>query len=180
MIARGVEVVDYDPQWSVTFTELKILLDAKLGTLAQRIEHVGSTSIPGLAAKPIIDLDIIIDTYDTLPAVVAHLAELGYTHVGDLDVPGREAFRREAEDVPRGNTGRTWPRHNLYVCPQDGPGLVEHLAFRDNLCSHPEEIPIYEALKRRLAQTFPYDIESYIEGKSDYIRGILRRAQSGT
>src|SRR6478752_4382987 len=70
-----VEVVDYDPQWPVTFGRLKSVLEGRLGGLGQRIEHVGSTSVPGLAAKPIIDLDIIIESYERLPEVVARLAE---------------------------------------------------------------------------------------------------------
>jgi GrpB-like predicted nucleotidyltransferase (UPF0157 family) len=175
---RRVEVVDYDPQWPVTFGRLKAVLEARLGELAQRIEHVGSTSVPGLAAKPLIDLDIIIDSYDRLPEVVARLAEVGYTHQGDLDVPGREAFRREGEDVPRDGLGTLWPRHNLYVCPPDGIGLAQHLDFRDYLRAHPEEIPVYETLKRGLARQFPEDITAYTEGKAAYIQDVLRRARA--
>jgi GrpB-like predicted nucleotidyltransferase (UPF0157 family) len=173
---RRVEVVDYDPQWPATFADLKLVLEAKLGDLGRRIEHVGSTSVPGLAGKPVIDLDIVIESYDSLTEVAAHLAELGYTHVGDLGVPDREAFRRADEDVPRDGTGRKWPRHNLYVCPRDGAGLVQHLDFRDYLRAHPEEHPVYVALKRRLAEQFPEDIDSYAEAKSDYIREVLGRA----
>jgi GrpB-like predicted nucleotidyltransferase (UPF0157 family) len=173
---RRVEVVDYDPQWAITFGELKSVFEAKVGDLAQGIEHVGSTSIPGLPAKPIIDLDIVIESYEILPIVIAHLAELGYTHLGDLDVPGREAFKREGEDVPREGTGRTWPTHNLYVCPQAGEGLVQHLAFRDYLRTHPQELPVYGSLKRQLAKQFPTDIEAYTQGKAAYIQSVLRRA----
>lgn len=173
-----VEVVDYDPQWPVTFGRLKSVLEGRLGGLAQRIEHVGSTSVPGLAAKPIIDLDIIIELYERLPEVVARLAELGYTHQGDLDVPGREAFRRDGEEVPRDGLGSIWPRHNLYVCPLDGIGLGQHLDFRDYLRANPEEIQVYEALKRRLAQQFPEDVTAYTEGKAAYIQDVLRRARA--
>jgi GrpB-like predicted nucleotidyltransferase (UPF0157 family) len=175
---RRVEVVDYDPQWAVTYGKLKLVLEAKVGNLAQRIEHVGSTSIPGLAAKPIIDLDIIIESYERLPEVIAQLGELGYIHVGDLDVPGREAFRRQGEDVPYDKTRSRWPRHNLYVCPQDGAGLAQHLDFRDYLRAHPEEAAVYEALKRQLAQRFPDDIDAYTEGKAAYIQDVLRRARA--
>jgi GrpB-like predicted nucleotidyltransferase (UPF0157 family) len=173
---RRIEVVDYDPQWPMIFARLKSVLEARLGELAQRIEHVGSTSVPGLAAKPLIDLDIIIESYERLPEVVARLAELGYVHQGDLDVPGREAFRREGQDVPRDGLGSVWPRHNLYVCPPDGIGLGQHLNFRDYLRAHPEELPVYEALKRRLAEEFPEDITAYTEGKAAYIQEVLRRA----
>jgi GrpB-like predicted nucleotidyltransferase (UPF0157 family) len=175
---RRVEVVDYDAEWPVTFGRLKSVLEGRLGNLARRMEHVGSTSVPGLAAKPIIDLDVIIESYAELPEVVARLAELGYVHVGDLDVPDREAFRREGDDVPRDGLGSVWPRHNLYVCPIGGIGLGQHLDFRDYLRAHPEEVPVYEALKRGLAAQFPEDILAYTEGKAPYIQDVLRRARA--
>ena len=147
-----------------------------MGELALRIEHVGSTSIPGLSAKPIIDLDIVIRSYDDLPAVVARLESLGYAHEGDLGISGREAFKRDGNDVPRDGTGKVWPRHHLYVCPEGSEGLTRHVAFRDYLRAHPEELAEYEAVKRSLVEHHPHDWEAYTDGKTDYIIGILRRA----
>jgi GrpB-like predicted nucleotidyltransferase (UPF0157 family) len=171
-----IEVVPYDPQWATTFDEIKKVVTETVGDLALSIEHVGSTSIPRMSAKPIIDLDVVIRSYDELPVMVARLSSLGYVHQGDLGIKGREAFKREGEDVPRTGTGKVWPKHHLYVCPQGSEGLSRHLAFRDYLRAHPEELAEYEAVKRRLAEENPHDWEAYTDGKTDYIVGILRRA----
>jgi GrpB-like predicted nucleotidyltransferase (UPF0157 family) len=171
-----IEVVPYDPQWATTFDEIKKVVTETVGDLALSIEHVGSTSIPRMSAKPIIDLDVVIRSYDELPVMVARLSSLGYVHQGDLGIKGREAFKREGEDVPRTGTGKVWPKHHLYVCPQGSEGLSRHLAFRDYLRAHPEELAEYEAVKRGLAEENPHDWEAYTDGKTDYIVGILRRA----
>jgi GrpB-like predicted nucleotidyltransferase (UPF0157 family) len=174
--ADRVEVVEYDAQWPRAFDEIKSVVEKAVGKLALRIEHVGSTAIPGLSAKPIIDLDIVIGSHTDLPEVIARLSSLGYIHEGDLGIRGREAFKREGEDVPRTSTGKVWPKHHLYVCPEGSEGLTRHLAFRDYLRAHPEELALYEAVKRRLAAQDPHDWEAYTDGKTDYIVGILRRA----
>ncbi len=168
--------MEYDPTWPDTFEELKDVIERAVGDLALRIEHVGSTSVPGLSAKPVIDLDVVMPSYEALPEIVARLSTLGYMHEGDLGIKGREAFAREGRDVPRDGRGGEWPSHHLYVCPPDGEGLIRHLAFRDYMRSHPEEVAAYEAVKRRLAEQYPYDAEAYTEGKTEYIEGILRRA----
>lgn len=95
---------------------------AVLGDVAMRIEHVGSTSVPGLAAKPILDIDVVIESREKLPAAIERLATLGYEHEGDHNVAGREAFR-----PGEGTTPRTWPAHHLYVCAQDNRELLRHL-----------------------------------------------------
>ena len=157
------------------FNDLKQLLAVALGDLALSIEHVGSTSVPGLGAKPTIDLDIVIESNCKLPPVISRLAELGYFHEGDLDVPGREAFGRVDESVPRHDIGRVWLNHNLYVCPQDSEALAEHLALRDHLRVNPDGASSYEALKRQLAKQFPHDLDSYSGGKSAFIGAALGR-----
>jgi GrpB-like predicted nucleotidyltransferase (UPF0157 family) len=126
ILINPVLIVAYDPSWPATFQQLRDRLAATLGPLAVAIEHVGSTAVPGLAAKPIIDLDVIIaDRADRadLPAVIERLRSLGYLHEGDLGVPGREAFT-----TPSGATA-----HHLYVCAVGTPALDHHLAFRDAL-----------------------------------------------
>lgn len=176
MSSKRIEVAAYDPQWPVIFEELKSVIGRAVGDLALRIEHVGSTSIPGLSAKPIIDLDVVIDSYGEMPEAIARLETLGYKHQGDLGIKGREAFAREGNDVPRDGTGKVWPVHHLYVCPKDGEGLLRHIAFRDYLRAHPDEISRYEEVKQQLADEHPYDWETYTDGKTEYIEGILRRA----
>ena len=175
---RIIKIADYDPQWPVTFAALKQVIETTVGDSLLSVEHVGSTLVPGLAAKPIVDLDVVIESNAVLPDIIQPLARLGYNHRGDLGIPGREAFGREDHDVPRDGTGRTWPHHYLYVCAQDCVELKRHLVFRDYLRQNPHEASSYESLKRRLAQQYPSDIDSYIEGKTAFIEGVLQRAMA--
>ena len=163
---KQIRVVDYDSQWPQRFAALKNRLQAAVGEWVVSIEHVGSTSVPGLAAKPILDIDLIIASPAVLPQVIAGLAELGYSHVGDRGVPGREAFKQPDSE----------PRHHLYVCLQGCSALANHLTIRDHLRSHPEDVKAYGALKKQLAETFAYDIDGYVDGKTDLLMDILIRA----
>jgi GrpB-like predicted nucleotidyltransferase (UPF0157 family) len=173
---RIVEIVDYDPEWPQLFLELKSIIAAKLGDLALAIEHIGSTSVLGLAAKPIIDLDVVIASNKVLSEVVYLLENLGYKHEGNKGILGREAFAREASDVPRNGTGKIWPKHHLYVCPQNSTALARHLTFRDYLRNNPDQVLAYGELKRKLAQRFRYDIDSYCEAKTQFVEDILKQA----
>lgn len=154
------------------------MIAAKLGDVALAIEHVGSTSVPGLPAKPIIDLDVVIRSRQDLPQAIALLAELGYVHQGSGGVPGREQFNHPNDDVPRDASDRSWPRHHLYVCAQDSDELARHLALRDHLRTHPEDARRYGELKRHLAVVYKHDREAYTDGKSDLIHEILAKASS--
>jgi len=125
----GVHVLtiqDYDPSWPQRFETLCAGIAAALGEMVSVIEHVGSTAVPGLAAKPIIDIDVVLRSATDLPQVIARLASLGYEHQGNLGIPGREAFRMPPRD---------WP-HHLYVCPPDSQEYRRHLSFRDHLRRH--------------------------------------------
>jgi GrpB-like predicted nucleotidyltransferase (UPF0157 family) len=175
---RAVQIVDYDSQWPLAFRELSDVIAEALGELALAIEHVGSTSVPGLAAKPIIDLDVVISSRDVLSEVIDSLRQLGYTHQGPGAVCGREQFAREGCDVPRTDTGRVWPDHHLYVCAQNNPELIRHIAFRDYLRSHPDEARAYDTLKRQLAKRFRHDRDAYGVSKTEFIEGILERVLS--
>jgi GrpB-like predicted nucleotidyltransferase (UPF0157 family) len=166
-MAGRVVVVPYDPEWPARFERLRRLLTEVLGALAQRIEHVGSTAVPGLMAKPIIDLDVVIGSRALLPAAYARLASVGYVDEGDLGVADREAFR-----APDG-----LPAHHLYVCPADSRALREHLLFRDYLRSHPEAAQAYGILKRRLAALHGADRQAYTAGKTAFVQAILQRCQ---
>ena len=128
--------------------------------------HVGSTAVPGLAAKPIIDLDVVVASRDEVPRAIEALDRLGYAHRGDLGVPGREAFRGPA----------TVPGHHLYLCAADSSELRRHLAFRDHLRSHPGSAAEYARLKRDLAARHQGDREAYTRGKTAFVEEILRAA----
>jgi GrpB-like predicted nucleotidyltransferase (UPF0157 family) len=164
--SRPIEIVDHDPHWTDTFATLRDQIADVLGDLAQRIEHVGSTSVAGLPAKPIIDLDVVIATRADLPVVLTQLQPLGYHHEGDLGVPGREAFT-----TPPGG-----PSHHLYVCAADSPQLANHLTFRDYLRTHPETARVYADLKQSLAQRLRADRSAYAEGKTAFIEQALTAA----
>lgn len=163
-----VVIVDYDPTWPDSFTALADRVAASLGPLAVRVEHVGSTAVPGLPAKPIIDLIAVIPTRDDLPAAVERLATIGYVHRGDLGIAGREAF-----DPPPGN-----PAHHPYVCATANPELAKMVAFRDYLRSHPAAAGEYGAVKRLLAAEFGTDRDGYTEAKTAFITGVLARVAS--
>jgi len=177
MALKKVTVVDYDPIWTTQFEALRKILAKHLGDDMLAIEHVGSTSVKGLKAKPIIDLDIVIAANDEVrDRVIDKLAQLGYVHRGDLGITGREAFKRPTNQVPETPENKAWFVHHLYVCQEGNLALQNHLLFRDYLRSHPEEVKIYGDLKQALAQKFPYDIDAYIDGKTDFITRILAQA----
>lgn len=162
-----VDVVDYDLDWPRQFEALRMSLADALGDLALAIEHVGSTAVSGLAAKPIIDIDVVIADRSELPAVVERLSSIGYRHEGDLGISGREAFR--APDGPIA--------HHLYVCDRDNVALHEHLLLRDYLRSHPGAIQEYAELKRRLAVVYRDNRDGYTEAKTAWIRECLAVAR---
>lgn len=162
-----VVIVDYNPLWPEQFETLYARLANVLGGLALTIEHVGSTAVPGLAAKPIIDIDVLLKSSDDLPLAISALSSIGYQHRGDLGIPGREAFREPAGSL----------RHHLYVCP-DNREYQRHIAFRDHLRAHPREADAYAALKRELARKFGEDREAYNNAKREFVESILRRCTS--
>ena len=169
-MAKPIAVVPYSEEWPATFEALKARAESALGPLVRRIEHVGSTSVPGLPAKPIVDIDVVIERDDQLDDVIERLATLGYEFESDKGVAGRYAFRS-----PSGS-----PNHHLYVCAQDNPELHRHLVFRDYLRRHPEEAAAYGELKQQLAQEHPVDRSTYGDGKKDWIERALRLARQET
>jgi GrpB-like predicted nucleotidyltransferase (UPF0157 family) len=175
--SKQVVVVPFDPEWPMTFEALRTVYASVLSGHVAAIEHVGSTAVTGLAAKPIIDIDVVIRSRDALAEVVSRLAAVGYRHQGDLGVSGREAFSRNgAEDVPREGTARRWPDHNLYACAADCPELRRHLLFRDWLRGHPGRAAEYGALKQHLAQVHREDRDAYTLGKTEFIEAVLAEA----
>jgi GrpB-like predicted nucleotidyltransferase (UPF0157 family) len=161
----AVVISDYDSSWPSLFASLASTVSAALEPVLLRVEHVGSTAVPGLPAKPIIDLDVVVQPADVAEAI-RRLSDLGYAHLGDLGVTGREAFAAPAET----------PAHHLYVCPVGSPALAEHLRFRDSLRADAELAAEYGLLKRHLAARFGSDLEGYCEAKTAFIRAALSPA----
>lgn len=160
-----VEVQAYDPEWPRTFERIRALVWPAVQHAAMSLEHVGSTSVPGLRAKPVIDACIVVASRRDIPHVVKALARIDYVHRGDLGVPDREAFKH-----PDG-----LPKHHLYASPRGSLSLKNHLGLRDYLRAHPEAVREYSDLKQSLAGRFPDDMDRYIAGKTEFIVGILRK-----
>jgi GrpB-like predicted nucleotidyltransferase (UPF0157 family) len=161
-----VVVVDYDPHWPAQFDELRAFVWPAVADVALTIEHIGSTSVPGLAAKPIIDMTVVVASRNEVPLVTERLASLGYQHLGQLGIEDRDAFRQPTR----------LPHHHLYVCPKETIGIVNPLAVRDYLRAHPAAARAYGELKKQLAREFPNDVDSYTIGKTDMLLDILRDA----
>ncbi|ULO04686.1 GrpB family protein [Paenibacillus sp. 19GGS1-52] len=167
---KGVEVLPYNPVWKTEFNRIKEQLLTYVGDLIIGIEHVGSTSIEGLSAKPIIDIDLVMESYEVLPEIIERLQQYGYEHQGNLGIEGREAFRRSEND--------RFMNYHLYVCPKNGKGYVEHIAFRDYLRSNTVARLEYEAVKLQLAEQYRHDIDAYGEGKTAIVTSILEKAMN--
>lgn len=162
-----VVVVPYDPAWPATFELLRERLAHAVGDRAVGIEHVGSTAVPGLAAKPIVDIDVVIRHEADFPEVQARLTSLGYVYLGELGVAARHAFRATPDS----------PRHHLYVCAAGTAPLRAHLALRDALRADAELAAAYGALKFDLAKRFRLDVDAYVEGKTAFIIQALLAAR---
>ena len=158
-------LVEYDPHWKIEFEALKRIYEAVLDADIMTIEHVGSTSIEGLAAKPILDIDIVIADEAAFSPVKNKLESVGYWHNGNQGIPTREVFKRVDEYVPHFGNRRAWMLHHLYVCPADSPELKRHIAFRDYLRAHPEAKSQYEAIKREIASRSHGDRKLYAKIK---------------
>ena len=164
MRTAKVVVLPYDRTWKSDFEEIKTEIENAIGDFIIGIEHVGSTSVEGMSAKPCIDLDVIIKDYSVFDTVVSKLKTIGYIHEGNLGIKDREAFKYS--DKPHLKT------HHLYVCPQYSEELHRHMSFRDYLRSHPEAVKKYSLVKATAARMFPEDIDKYIEYKSPCIEEI--------
>jgi GrpB-like predicted nucleotidyltransferase (UPF0157 family) len=162
---RTIVVIPWQKEWPGEFAKIKRELDEVLSDTVISIEHVGSTSVEGLAAKPIIDMDIVIEE-SKFEAVKERLASIGYIHNGDQGIPTREAFKYIGKDHLM--------KHHLYVCPRNSPELHRHLALRDCLRVNPDLRDKYSNIKFEMAKKYPYDIDAYIDGKGDVVREIYR------
>ena len=162
MGTRYVIVEDYNSIWKDEFKKIKDELLTALSGQVISIEHVGSTAVEGLCAKPIIDIDIVID--NNFEEVKRLLETFGYTHEGDLGIAGREAFKYVNKPYLM--------MHHLYVCNKDNVELHRHITFRDYLRNHKKDREIYSKIKREMALKYPQDIDSYMEGKQPVILKI--------
>jgi GrpB-like predicted nucleotidyltransferase (UPF0157 family) len=158
-----IVLVEYDPAWPSEFIRLRDRAQAALGDVAAAIEHVGSTAVPGLPAKDVIDMVVVVESEDDVSDAISRLETIGYRARGNLGVEGREAF--------------SWPdgdkRHHLYVSPTTSAELRAQVAFRDRLRSDAALAGDYIVLKRELAERHRDDRLAYTEAKTEFIEAAL-------
>jgi GrpB-like predicted nucleotidyltransferase (UPF0157 family) len=169
---RPIAVISYDPRWSQLYEEEKHRIAVAFGDKSAQFEHFGSTAIPGLAAKPVIDIAIGIERLDDADVYLSILQGLGYTYVPELeaDIPARRFLWRV---TPAGQ------RYHINLTEVHAPEWEQPLLFRDYLRDHPAEAAEYERLKERLAAECGSDISAYIQGKTGFVKHILGKAHRG-
>ncbi|MBU9672430.1 GrpB family protein [Planococcus sp. CP5-4] len=163
---RKVVVTVYDEGWPIEFEHAAEAICGMLGSKCLEVEHIGSTAVPGLAAKPVIDLLVIVSDIEALDQLEEEFRQLGYQAKGENGLPGRRYFER-------GGNART---HHVHCYGQGDPEILRHLAFRDFLKTNPQTAAAYGRLKLKLAKQYPLDIDQYIEEKQAMIQEIERKA----
>lgn len=169
--SRDFQISDADPSWPAMFEMEAARIRDSLGRLAVRVEHVGSTSVPGLAAKPIVDIQTSVSSMVPRDAYIEPLRSLGYRWTLDPWSDEHEYFSRDESDARV---------YQIHVCQVGGSWERRHLAFRDWLRSHPHDAEAYAALKRQLATRHRNDIMTYVDSKTAFIRSIETRALADT
>ena len=164
MRTNYIIIEPYNSGWESEFEKIKKELELILNSLILSIEHVGSTAVQGLEAKPVIDIDAVIKDNSFLKPVIDKLQAAGYIYEGDLGIKDRFAFKYENKPHLM--------LHHLYVCPQNSKELKRHTAFRDYLKVNPAAAAEYGRIKQTAAELYPYDIDKYIEYKSKFIEKI--------
>ena len=162
-----VEIVEYNPEWPGVFEREATVITKACRAWITEVHHVGSTSVPGLAAKPILDILPIADSTVECAEAVSGMTVLGYRYRGENGIPGRFYF-----DKVLG--GRTVVHAHMF--PAAHPDVEKHLRFRDHLRTHPDAAREYEMLKRKLATKHRDDRRAYTEAKAEFTRGILAAA----
>jgi GrpB-like predicted nucleotidyltransferase (UPF0157 family) len=163
-----VRLVPYSPEWARLFLEEERRLRALIGSYVIDIQHVGSTAIPGMIAKPIIDIAIAIARFEEGERCVEPIESLGYEYRGEHGIPGRHYF---VKGDPR--------TYHIHVLEHDSREWVKHIVFRDSLRQDRQAAKEYARLKRSLAEKHPNDRAAYTEGKTEFVAYVLERAGYG-
>ena len=159
---RRVSVVPHDPAWHQNFEIESKQIARALGDIVLSLHHIGSTAIPGIFAKPIIDILLIVDNINHLDDKSSAMEQLGYEAMGEFGITGRRFFRKEDASGIR--------THHVHAFQAGSPEFERHLAFRDFLLAHPLGAQAYSTLKQKLAQEHPDDIDAYMDGKDTFIK----------
>jgi GrpB-like predicted nucleotidyltransferase (UPF0157 family) len=169
-MVRKVEVVAHDPAWAERFQQAAQEIDDILGDEVVSIHHIGSTAIPGMPAKPIIDILIVVRDIERVDDYDDAMGGAGYEPRGENGIPGRRYFRRVHWEPEELHT------HHVHIFQEGNPQVQRHLDFRDYMMAHPHEARAYAEHKIDLASRFPTDIDAYIEGKDAFIKAIDEKA----
>jgi GrpB-like predicted nucleotidyltransferase (UPF0157 family) len=165
---KKVEVVAHDTRWREEFETEARRVAAALGDNVVAVHHIGSTAIPNIYAKPVIDLLVEVGDIVEVDGRSSAMEALGYEVMGEFGILGRRFFRKDNEEGTR--------THNIHAFAAGTAEVTRHLAFRDYLLAHPADAQKYSALKRKLAEEHPQNLDGYMDGKDDFIKEIDRRA----
>ena len=166
-MARKIEVIDYRPEWAAMFKEEAKKIKKILGKNCIGIYHIGSTSVKGMAAKPIIDIMPVVKDLSLVDAHNKEFEALGYECRGEFGIPGRRFYAK-------GGDNRT---HHIHIFELGNEkDTLRHIAVRDYLSSHPDTAAEYAALKKKLAEEFPYDNDGYCDGKEEYMKSLEEKS----
>jgi GrpB-like predicted nucleotidyltransferase (UPF0157 family) len=163
-----VEVVPHDPRWRDAFEAEAKHVAAGLGENVVAIHHIGSTAIPNIYAKPVVDLLVEVRDITEVDGRSSAMESLGYEVMGEYGIPGRRYFRKDDQEGIR--------THHIHAFEAGSAGVERHLAFRDYMIAHPGDAQRYSELKRRLAEEHPQSIDGYMDGKDGFIKEMDRRA----
>ena len=165
---KRVEVVPHDPLWRDAFEAEARLVAAALGENVVAVHHIGSTAIPDIYAKPVVDLLVEVRDITEVDGRGSEMESLGYEVMGEYGIPGRRYFRKENQAGIR--------THHIHVFEAGSAEAERHLAFRDYMRAHPVDARRYSELKRKLAEEHPQSMDGYMDGKDGFIKEIDRRA----
>ncbi|MEM7590961.1 MAG: GrpB family protein [Cyanobacteria bacterium P01_A01_bin.83] len=163
-----VEVVPHNSQWQTAFKLESGQIAKVLADNLIFIHHIGSTAIAHIHAKPIIDILVEVKDINLIAEQTPGMEALGYEAMGEFGLVGRRYFRKENSASVR--------THHVHIYKANSPEVKRHLAFRDYMIAHPQDAEQYSLLKQELAAKYPHDIESYMDGKDEFVKTIERKA----
>jgi GrpB-like predicted nucleotidyltransferase (UPF0157 family) len=163
-----IEVLPHNPQWRDAFESEAAQIAAALGEIVVAIHHIGSTAIPNIYAKPVIDLLVEVRDIAEADGRNSAMRSLGYEVKGEFGIPGRRYFRKDNREGIR--------THQVHAFEAGSAEVVRHLSFRDYMIAHPEDAQEYSELKQKLARQHPENMDGYMDGKDDFIKDIDQKA----
>jgi len=166
-MSRIIEVVPHDPAWADAYQTEVHKLAAVFAADQAEFHHIGSTAIPGILAKPVIDIMVVVAKLERVEEWIPGMTVMGYEHRGEAGIPGRQFFRKDTDGVRS---------HHVHIYEAKHPDIATQLNFRDYLRAHPAEAQAYSQLKQKLAVRFRESPPEYTDAKTDFITNINQLA----